>query len=272
MGFELRNLSVFKGQKEILTKIACELPMGALTVVVGPNGAGKSTLLRCLAGLEKPSSGAVYWEGRGLLSLTLKERTRLLSWSPAENRPSFAYSCLDLVVMGRFPYHDGYPSKRDFAVARESLERLGLEEFVDLPSHRLSSGALKRLILARSLASMNPVLIFDEPEAHLDLAWAFRVMELLKDLSKEGRTICMSLHNLSLASQFADHLVLLENASCVASGGTGKIFTAANISKVFGIGFSKVKSASQEQIVFHSLSQNLSGDGIDGKGVSGTGP
>ena len=182
--FEINNLNLQKKDRSVLRDISCHVPSQALTVLIGANGAGKSSLLRCLAGLESSYSGELLLSGRALDSYSQKERTSTIAWCPAETRQVFSYSCLELVCMGRFPLHNGYPKQKDYEIAKEAMQRLGLEGMHQTASHVLSSGVFRKLMIARALASENSVLLFDEPDAHLDIACVFQVMELLKSLTR----------------------------------------------------------------------------------------
>ncbi|MBI2601614.1 MAG: iron chelate uptake ABC transporter family permease subunit [Deltaproteobacteria bacterium] len=209
---------VCKGGKMILRGLRFTIPPGKLSVVVGRNGAGKSTLLRCLAGLEPDFRGdvRVYREGTGstkLSTLKLRERARLCAWCPAEHSLAFCFSVIDVVVMGRYPHHQGYPGNRDFVAAHEALELMGVADLWQRNVLTLSSGELKKVMLARTLALQSPVVLLDEPEAHLDYSCARTILAELGTLTNKGRTILMTLHNLSLAKELAGDCFVLANGT-----------------------------------------------------------
>lgn len=267
LDFKIDNLSLRKKDKVILHELSCHVPANALTILIGANGAGKSSLLRCLAGLETTDSGDIFLSGKSLEHYSQSERTRRIGWCPAETRLTFSYSCLELVCMGRFATHAGYPKQRDYEIAKEAMAMLGLEHMHDLASSVLSSGAFRKLMIARVLASQNSVLLFDEPDAHLDIACVFKVLDLLKSLTRLAKTICVSLHNLQLASQYADHLIVLKAGEKIGEGSSHEIFEPELMNKAFGVGMTTVQTPRAERVLFHPLSQNLSEGSINDKGT-----
>jgi len=173
---------------------------------------------------------------------------------------------LELVCMGRFPIHNGYPAQKDYDLAKDAMRMFGLEELCEVSSTVLSSGSFRKLMIARVLASENSVLLFDEPDAHLDIACVFQVMEILKALTRKGKTVCVSLHDLQIASQYADHLILLKAGEKIREGSSLEIFEQDLMRKAFGVGMVKVQTARAEQVLFHPLSQNLSDAFFNDKG------
>lgn len=236
--FEVEELSLIKNKKRILNHINCQIPSGKLSVLIGPNGAGKSSLLRCLTGLENFQSGNLLLEGKSLDQYSQSARTKILSWCPAETRMPFSYSCLEVVCMGRFPSHSGYPKDRDYEIAKEAMKQVGLEDLCNSNTRSLSSGEFRKLMIARALASETRILLFDEPDAHLDIACVFRVLSLLQELTRLGKTVCLSLHNLQLASQYADHVIVLKDGMKLGEGTPAQIFEPGLIRQVFGVGMS----------------------------------
>jgi iron complex transport system ATP-binding protein len=255
---QVDRVRLSKNKKTILNEVSCSIPSGALTVFLGANGAGKSSLLRCLVGLESPQSGQIFLRGRVLHSYTQKERTQIVSWCPADTQVAYPYSCLELVCMGRFAKHCGYIQSSDYKIARSAMEKLGLEAIMERSSHELSSGEFRKLMIAQALASENRVLVFDEPEAHLDLAYVFEVLGLFKRLSREGYTVCISMHRLELAAEYADHVVLLKEGRVIGEGSDVDLFTEEHIYQGFGVRLSTVITAQGEKKIFHPFSQNLS--------------
>lgn len=263
--FEVQTLSLEKNGNLILKDLSFSIPEGALTVLIGPNGAGKSSLLRCLAGLETEYSGKILFRARDLRRMSQAERTQTLTWCPAETRLAFSYSCLELVCMGRFPVHKGYPGAKDYELSREAMRKLGLEKMCERSTEFLSSGEFRKLMIARVLASQNSVFLLDEPDAHLDIACVFEVLSFLKSLTRKGFTIVLSLHDLHLASQYADHLLLLQGGCNIKEGSLSEIFTQDLIYQAFGVGLGSVRTAFDEveRIFFHPV--QLSEGAIDDK-------
>lgn len=240
MNLECSGLVVSKGGAKILDGVKTSFPERRLTVVVGPNGAGKSTLLRTLAGLEQASSGAVILGGRDVTHSAPHLRAKVLTWVPAESEVPFAFTARECVVMGRFPWHKGLPSGGDYARADQALELVGMTEFARREVPTLSSGERLKVQVARALAGDAHCLLFDEPTANLDVGAALSLLTLLKRIAAEGRTVGLSLHDLSLARRFADHAVCLERGRVAASGDPDEVFSPARLKSVFGVSASAV--------------------------------
>ncbi len=263
--FLAKNLSLTKKNRIILKDISCTIPKNALTVIIGPNGAGKSSLLRCLAGLETDYRGEIFIRQKNLKSYSHQERTRILAWSPAQYDLAFSFSALEVVCMGLFPWHAGYPAKKDYAIANHALEQVGIKDpLQDVKS--LSSGELRKVNIARMFASQSSSLFFDEPHAHLDIACAFRTFEQLKELSRNGKTICISSHDLNFAKLYADHIILVNKGQIVKEGQTHAVFNSSLIEEIFHVIMTSVKVAGRDIFYFHpqthaqNLSENLFND------------
>ncbi len=253
--FKISNLEWGKNGKKILQDLSVYIPHGSLTVLIGPNGAGKSSFMRCLAGLQNYQSGEILLAGKSINDYSLAQRAQTLSWCPAETQLAFSYPCLELVCMGRFPTHAGFPQPRDYEIAKVAMAILGLSDLYDQTTDRLSSGAMHKLMIARVLASQNKVMLFDEPDAHLDIACVFQVMSLLKELSCLGKTICVSLHNLQVAYRYADHVILLNDGKKMGEGSPVQIIEQELISSHFRVNMSRVKTASEDHVFFNPFSK-----------------
>lgn len=261
----IKDLNLIKNHKIILNQICCDIPSQSLTAIIGPNGAGKSTLLRSLLGFEKFESGEIFLGQKNCKQLSNEERAKLFSWCPSDVQLSYPFPCLDLVCMGRFSRHHGYPKKKDYEISLHAMKKLGLENFSQRQSDELSRGEFQKLMLARALASENPILIFDEPEAHLDLFHNFELLKMFKDLTREGYTICVCLHRLDLAAEYADHIILLKNGSVLKQGPSSEIYTPELVQRGFGIYLNRVKSTQGEKFFFEPILQNLSESRINDK-------
>ena len=256
--YQITKLSLSKDRKQVLNQISCTIPSGSLSVVLGPNGGGKTSLLRCLVGLEKNYTGKIALLGKDLRLYSQAARTHTLSWCPAHVACAFSYSVWDVVCMGRFPKHAGYPTQRDYAIAEEALSQIGMHAFRNAAVHSLSSGEFRKVMIAQVLASQNPVLVFDEPDAHLDIACIFHTLALFKTLCRKGHTLCLSLHDLHLANAYADHVILLKQGRLLGEGKPATIFQENLIREAFGVEMRSVKTAQQELLSFHPPLENLS--------------
>jgi iron complex transport system ATP-binding protein len=232
------SLVVRLGGAEIIgtgEPVSVTVGRGRLTVLVGPNGAGKSTLLKALAGVIQPSAGAVMVDGAALPQMPPLERARRLAWSPANATVPFAYTALEVVTLGRFPWHQGAPTGSDADAARAALARVGAEELALRTVTTLSSGERQRVLLARALAGEAPYLLFDEPSANLDVAGTLKFLELARALAAEGRGVVLVLHDLALAHRYGDHVVCLDRGRVLAAGPASVALAPGVVHEAFGV-------------------------------------
>ena len=235
---ELRTngLSVQYGERVALREVSLNFPPGSFVAVLGPNGAGKSTLVRALTRLVPPASGSVQCGGRALREWGQAELARTIAVAPQDVWAPFEYSVLEMVLMGRSPHLGGMglESEADVALARKALARLELAEVESRSIQTLSGGERQRVLLARVLAQDSPVVILDEPTAHLDIAHQQRTLELMTELNREGRTVIVVLHDLNLASLYCPRLVLLAEGRVRGEGTAAEVLTEERLSDVYG--------------------------------------
>lgn len=222
------DLGVRRGSAQVLDGVDLRVPAGAWLAVVGPNGAGKSTLLSAVAGLL-PGSGAVGFGGHDLRGLRPRERARLLAYAPQEPELPADLTVTDYVLLGRTPYRPmvGGDRPADTAVVARVLEQLDLGRHAARRLDRLSGGERRRAVLGRTLAQQAQLLLLDEPTAGLDVGHAQQLLELLDELRRtEGVTLVTTLHDLTLAGQYADELLLLADGRAVAAGPPAQVLAA----------------------------------------------
>lgn len=236
MTVAVRGLDVALGGRTVLRGVSLEVPAGSWTAVIGPNGAGKSTLLRAVLGLV-PSRGEITLAGADLQSLKPRQRARLVAYAPQSPNLPVGMTVYDYTLLGRSPYvpHLGRESARDRAVTGEVLDRLGLTHFAARPLDHLSGGERQRVVLARALAQQTSVLLLDEPTTALDIGHQQQVMELIDRLRlSDGLTVVTTIHDLTLAGQYADGLVLLSGGRVAASGPPDLVLTRDAVEEHFG--------------------------------------
>ncbi|MFY9588837.1 MAG: ABC transporter ATP-binding protein [Actinomycetota bacterium] len=217
---DVRSLSVELGGRSILSDVSLSVPSGDWLGLIGPNGAGKTTLLRAIAGLI-PAHGDVLLDGAQATSLRARERARLVAI--VAQRPSLpdAMNVADYVLLGRSPYirYFDTETRTDMDAAARALERLDIGSFADRPLGTLSGGEQQRVVLARALAQATPVLLLDEGTAALDVGSQQQVLELVSQLRDEdGTTVVSAMHDLTLAAQYADSVVLVHAGRVIETG------------------------------------------------------
>ena len=241
---ECRGLRAGYGEKEVLHGVDLEVAEGEWVAVIGPNGSGKSTLLRVVAG-TLPAAGEVRVTGNLAGGVATKRRSRLVAMVPQNPVIPEGMTVLDYVLLGRTPYISawGTESGRDMRVAGRVLAELDLESMTDRVLQSLSGGELQRVVLARALAQEAPVLLLDEPTTALDVGHQQQVLELVDQL-RETRSIAVvaAMHDLTLAAQYSDRLVLLVQGRAVASGSAGSVLTAALLREHYGAEVTILKS------------------------------
>ena len=192
--------------------LSLSLRQGELVCLLGPNGSGKSTLMRTLAGVQKALGGQVRLEGREISRMSPREVARKLSLVLTDRVATGNLNVYALVALGRYPYTGwmGRLSEKDEAVVRHAIESTGIRRFALRHISDLSDGERQKVMIARALAQDTPVIMLDEPTAHLDLPNRIEVMSLLKELArKQGKAVVMSTHELDLALQAADRIWLM---------------------------------------------------------------
>ena len=208
----VRDLSVLAGGVKILDGVSFDAPQGEIVGILGPNGSGKSTLIRTILGLSARWSGSVIYNGQDVSALKPRRRARLFSYVPQNTFFSSLYTALECVVMGRYPNLKRFEryNARDFEMARASLERVGLSGFENRTVSTLSGGEAARVTCARAITQNAPVMLLDEPTSALDPKHSIEMTSLIRELADEGRLIILSLHDINLAINDTDRLILLK--------------------------------------------------------------
>ncbi|MCF2528516.1 ABC transporter ATP-binding protein [Yinghuangia soli] len=232
-GLEIAGLDVARDRCPVLQGIDAQVGQGGWLAVIGPNGAGKSTLLKAVAGLL-PYTGTVTAAGVPLRGLAARKLARTIAYTPQDPVVPAQMSVREYVLLGRTPYL-GYlavPGRSDRAIVDGVLERLDLGSFAEREVGRLSGGERQRAVLARALAQQAPVLLLDEPTTALDLGHQQQVLELVDRLRRDdGLTVVTTLHDLGVAAQYADRLLLLVEGRAVASGTAAEVLTPESIAR-----------------------------------------
>lgn len=229
---EVHDLTVTYNQKPVLWGIDLSLPKGSLAGIVGPNGAGKSTLIKAIMDLVPLSSGYVK-----LFDSELDEVRDKISYVPQRESVDwdFPASVYDIVMMGRYGKLGLFkrPRQADREVVMESLRQVGMEAYKNRQISQLSGGQQQRVFLARALAQQAEIYFMDEPFAGVDAATEKAIVQLLKQMSEEGKTVVVVHHDLQSVAKYFDWLVLL-NMRLVASGPTDVVFKEELLQEAYG--------------------------------------
>ncbi|WP_422103554.1 ABC transporter ATP-binding protein [Vreelandella sp.] len=224
--------------KRVLQGVDIAIEEGKLTVLLGPNGSGKSTLLKTLARTLAPSAGHVYLDGKDIHRSNTRDVAKRLGILPQGPIAPDGLSVKQLVGMGRFP-HQGFWKKdpqQDAAAIAQAMAYMRITEFAERSVDALSGGQRQRCWIAMVLAQQTDLILLDEPTTFLDLKVQVDLLTLLSRLAHEhGRTLLLVLHDLNLAAAYADHLVMMRDGQIVTSGAPTKVFTSANLKRVFDL-------------------------------------
>jgi iron complex transport system ATP-binding protein len=233
---ELTGARVTLGGSVILRGVDLKVADGEWVAVVGPNGAGKSTLLRFLAGLV-PGDGDLVIDGQAAATLSRRQRARLVALVVQTPTIPEGTTVGDYVLLGRTPHIRplGREGPADFAAVHAALERLDLLALAGRLVTTLSGGERQRVLVARALAQDAPVVLLDEPTTALDVGHQQQVLELVHELRRDrGLTVVTTMHDLTLAGQYADRLVLLDAGRVVVDGPAGEVLTEDNLARYYG--------------------------------------
>jgi iron complex transport system ATP-binding protein len=233
---ELKGLSVELGGAPVLGDVDLEVAGGTWMSVIGPNGSGKTTLLRAVAGLL-PFSGEVRLGGVPTGSIARRDLAKLVAYVPQDPVVPAEMPVKDYVLLGRTPYlhYFATESRRDRALAASVLEETGLELFTNRGMGSLSGGEQQRAIVARALAQEAPVLLLDEPTTGMDIGYQQQILELVDSIrSQRGLTVLSAIHDLTLAGQFSDRLLLIDAGRTCAAGLPAEVLTQELILKHYG--------------------------------------
>lgn len=230
------KLSAGYGREAVIKDISWEAAEGRLTAIVGPNGSGKSTLLKSLTCQTVEEGGCVYLEGKPLKQWKSKDMAKQLAYLP-QSRNDTNISVFRMVLHGRFPYLS-YPrhyTKNDEEMVIRTLERMGIDELSEKPVSELSGGEKQKAYLVMALVQDAPILLLDEPTTYLDLSAQIELMEMLKQLSEDGKTVAVVLHDLNQALWYADEIVLMENGRMKQCGTPEEILCSGALEDVFHV-------------------------------------
>ena len=236
LAVDVRELSVSLGRTRAVKDVTVTVPASEWTAIIGPNGAGKTTFLRALAGLVT-FDGVVALGGDDVSTCSPRDIARKVALVPQNPFTPAELTVAEYVLLGRTPYI-GYlatETLRDRRAAERALIRLNLGSFAERSLGTLSGGELQRAVLARALAQEAPILLLDEPTSALDLGHQQHALELVDDLRRvDGLTVISAMHDLSLAGQFADRLLLFDRGALVAGGKATEVLSEENIAKYYG--------------------------------------
>lgn len=227
------------GKRPLVKDLTFSLRPAELLVILGANGAGKSTLFRMLSGEKQPTKGSVSLFGKDLNEYSLAELAVKRAVMNQQNIVNMAFEVIEIVMMGRYPHYKNNPETRDEEVVTQVMELCGISAFANRSYLSLSGGEQQRVQLARVLAQIwdvpNALLLMDEPVASLDLQYQQQTLAIAKMLTKRGFMVVSILHDINLAGQYADRILMLKNGRKWYDGSAAEVLSGKNIYEVFEI-------------------------------------
>ena len=222
----------------MLEDVSLELRAGEVLVLLGPNGAGKTSLIRALNGTVATDSGEILINGSPATKLSRKEIAKNIAVVAQENETKFPLTVMEFVLAGRFVHGGvfGWETGEDMASAEDALEQCDLSKFRERLMNEISGGERQRVVLARALATGAKALLLDEPTANLDLAHQALMFRLVRSRCHElGHSAVVITHDLNIAAEFGDELMLLRDGRVLAKGKSSEVLTDRNLRAVFGV-------------------------------------
>lgn len=249
---EIRNVCHSIGSQTILNNVSLDIPQGGITALIGPNGAGKSTLLSFMARLQPLKSGTIRYNGQDVRTTPTAELARVLSILTQENNIISRISVRDLLMFGRYPYHQGRPSENDQTIVENALAEFQLQAFAHRYLTELSGGQRQRAMIAMVFCQSTEYVLLDEPLNNLDMYYARSLMQLLQKLTREHqRTTVVVLHDINQAAAYADFVVAMKNGKVAQTGRPEEIFTPENIKTLFDMEVDVLDYGGKKLVVHH---------------------
>jgi iron complex transport system ATP-binding protein len=236
---EVNSISFRYFENWVLQDISFQVGKGEFIGLIGPNGSGKTTLLKVLYRRLIPQQGEVLYEFVPFKKMSRRDIAKKIAVVAQETYPLFPFRVIEIVLTGRSPYlgHLMFESERDLEIAKKAMEWTEILAISERSIDELSGGERKRVFIARALAQEPEVILLDEPTANLDIHHQIEFLDLILSLNRErGLTIIMASHDLNLASEFCDRLILLQKGRIYKMGSPAEVITKENIEQVYGCG------------------------------------
>jgi len=230
------SVSVDYSDNEILKNISCKINEKDFFGIIGKSGVGKSTLLKVLCKLIKPCSGNVFIDCKNIDCFSRREFAKVISFLPQYVDTSLSFSVVEFIMFGRYPYMNmlKIPSDEDYVVVKRIMNFLQITNLAQRKINELSGGEKQKVLIAQVLAQETNIIVFDELTSHLDIGSQNDILDILRDLNENyNKIIILTLHDLNVASEFCNKLVLLENGSICKQGTPEEVLNYIDIERVY---------------------------------------
>uniref|UniRef100_A0A7C4BC85 ABC transporter ATP-binding protein n=1 Tax=Ignisphaera aggregans TaxID=334771 RepID=A0A7C4BC85_9CREN len=235
----VEGLEVWYNSTQALRNVTFEVREGEMTYVIGPNGAGKSTLLKTIASIVKPKVGAIYIDGKLLSRLSPRELGKIVAYVDPQISKTIPSTVFEFLLTARYPHQNtlGFSmSHQDLEVVENVSKQLNIDHLLSRRLDQLSSGELQRVLIARALVQRPRVLLLDEPSAFLDLRYRLEILDYIKMVAESNRIVCIvAIHDLYLASLYADKVMVINNGEIVAVGTPEEVLKEDILERVYRV-------------------------------------
>ena len=234
---EVKNLSFSIGEKKILDNVNANFVEKKITAIIGPNGCGKSTLMSFLSKTRK-SFQNVFFRDQAVENISPQNFALKISVLPQQHKMTADFRVEDVVLMGRFPYKKQFRdyTDQDRSIAKKVMQYVGVDDMAKRKISQMSGGEIQRVLIAKALAQEPELILMDEPTNHLDVKYKIALMKTLQDY---GKTVIVVLHDLSLAVQYCDNVVVMFKGKVINQGEAKEIMQPELLEKIFGVPFVK---------------------------------
>jgi len=235
---DIQNLKFAYSDKLIINNINLSFSVGEFVGIIGPNGAGKSTLLKLMLGILKTPAEFIQLNNKSLIEYPKKELGKFIAYVPQETEFSFSFTVKEIVQMGRYPYLKGiaFVSADDETIVNDAMEKMEILDFATRKFNELSGGEKQRVVIASALAQQPKILLLDEPTSALDLHHQIDIYTILKTLQKEtGMTTIVVTHDINLAAQFCDRILLMNKGEIIKDGAPDEVLQFRLLQEIFGV-------------------------------------
>ena len=234
MNLTAKDVEVSISGKKIIRNLSVQIPNRKFSALLGANGSGKTTLLRAIYRTQKMDNGVIYLNDLDISKFSGKKLARKLAVMGQFNQINFDYTVMDVALIGRYPFHSllEQEKEKDYDIALEALEKVGMKQYRERNFQSLSGGEKQRVILARALTQSPQILILDEPTNHLDIRYRLEILSIIKELNI---TVLAALHDLGLAVQFCDYLYMMKQGEIVAEGKPKQVINHDTLWDIFEV-------------------------------------
>jgi len=234
---EMRNVTLGYNHQPVLGNITLKASPGEMVGLIGPNGSGKSTIIKALSRVMHPTSGLISINGRDINQITRRELACMVGVVPQLPLLPSTFTAFEIVLMGRNPHLGLFQSesRRDMTLAGEAMEKTGTGLLANRYINELSGGEIQCVLIARVLVQETEAILLDEPTANLDIGRQVEILDLIKNLCTENKlTVMAAVHDLNLAAQYCDRLILIHEGQVRAEGKPQEVITEENMRQVYG--------------------------------------